>query len=187
MIGTAFPEVLARARRGDHPALELLYRDTAPLVIGYLRGTGANDAEDLASEVYLAVVRSIADFEGDERHFRSWLLTIAHRRMIDQLRARGRRPEEPVDGEVLMQLAGAVRSGENAALDRLAAQGVLSAMEELTVDQRSVLMLRVLADLPLDEVAQLLDKPLTAVKALQRRANASLLRTLAPEASEVAG
>lgn len=177
MIGTDFPQILDAARRGDHPALERLYRDTAPVVLGYLRGLGAPDAEDLTGEVYVAMVSGLARFEGDERQFRSWLLTIAHRRRADAARRWARRPEDPVSPDALPDEA-APSSTSAIASGRMEVSRVLEAVDQLTEDQRAVLLLRTVADLPIEQVAEMLEKPVTAVKALQRRAQASLLRQL---------
>jgi RNA polymerase sigma-70 factor (ECF subfamily) len=179
-IGEGFDAVLAAARRGDRAAFELLYRDLAPLVLGYLRANGSREPEDLTAEVFVAVVRGIERFEGDESSFRSWVLTIAHRRLTDEFRRRGRRPEQPLEPGVLReQLGGADGTAESEALERLASVGVLDVLERLTPDQRAVISLRVLADLPIKEVAELLEKPVTAVKSLQHRALAALERQLA--------
>src|SRR5690606_21156457 len=78
-----FDDVLAAAQRGDERALETIYRDLSPLVLGYLRSNGARDPDDLTSEVFVAVVRNLGSFSGDERSFRSWVLTITHRRLVD--------------------------------------------------------------------------------------------------------
>ena len=181
MIGPEFPATLDAARRGDHPALERLYRDTAPVVLGYLRGLGAPDAEDLAGEVYVAMVTGLDRLDGDERQFRSWLLTIAHRRRADAARRWARRPEDPVAPDALPD--GVEPTSTSAlATNRLEVDRVLAAIDELTEDQRAVLLLRTVADLPIEQVAAVLGKPVTAVKALQRRAQASLLRKL-PERS----
>ena len=69
------------------------------------------------------------------------------------------------------------RSDEQA-LARLQVEGVLEAIDSLTDDQRSVLLLRVLADLPVREVAAIVGNEETAVKALQRRAVAAIKRRL---------
>ena len=73
MIGAAFPAVLAGARQGVSRALEAIYRDLAPSVLGYLRGLGAREPEDLTSDVFVGVVRGLGRFVGDERAFRSWV------------------------------------------------------------------------------------------------------------------
>jgi DNA-directed RNA polymerase specialized sigma24 family protein len=91
----SFNSVLTAARAGADWAWERIYADLAPVVTGYLRGHGAAEPEDLAGETFLHVVRDLPRFEGDERAFRSWVFTIAHRRLIDDRRRRGRRPVTP--------------------------------------------------------------------------------------------
>jgi len=178
-IGVRFDEVLAGAQAGDHSALEDLYRDLSPLVLGYLRANGSKEPEDLTAEVFIAVVRGIARFEGDETSLRSWILTIAHRRLTDEFRRRGRRPEDPLEpGALRERLRVIADTAESEALERLSSAGVIEALERLTPDQRAVITLRVIADLPIKEVAELLNKPVTAVKSLQHRALATLGRHL---------
>ncbi|MBI2705977.1 MAG: RNA polymerase sigma factor [Actinobacteria bacterium] len=176
MIGDDFAQVLAGAQRGDHPAIEVIYLDVAPLVLGYLRANGAFEPEDIASEVFISMMRGLPSFQGDETNFRSWLLTIAHRRLTDAIRKHGRRPEEPAPLDELGNRMVVLRDSESEAMARLRSQGVLEAIDQLTPDQRSVLMLRVLADLTVPEIAGIVGKPESAVKALLRRGLASLGR-----------
>lgn len=183
VIGEDFPRVLEDAANGDNAAVERLYRDTAPVVMGYLRASGANSPEDLTSDVYVDALRGLGRFSGTEHQFRSWLLTIAHRRLVDDWRRRGRRREDSVPAEELGQLTIDLSDGESEAMSRLRARGVIEALQHLTDDQRSVLFLRVIGDLPVLEVAEILGKPETAIKALQRRA-VSRLRRLMEEAGE---
>jgi RNA polymerase sigma-70 factor (ECF subfamily) len=183
LIGDDFPELLAAAAGGDNPAVERLYRDTAPIVMGYLRASGAVSPEDLTGDVYIDALRGLRRFEGSERQFRSWLLTIAHRRLVDDWRRRGRRLEDPVATDELGELTIDLSDGEAEAMSRLQARGVLDALQDLTEDQRSVLFLRVIGDLSVMEVAEALGKPETAIKALQRRA-IGRLRRLLEEAGE---
>lgn len=177
-IGDDFAQLLAAAQGGDQRALERIYRDVAPLVIGYLRANGARDAEDVAGDVFVSMVAGLGHFAGDEHQFRSWLLTIAHRRLVDTFRRSGRRPEDPLPVEDLGAQVGSAPDGESEALGRLRAQGILDAIDELTEEQRAAVLLRVLADLPVRDVARIMGKPETAVKALLRRAIASLERKL---------
>lgn len=178
MIGAEFERVLARAQVGDELALERIYRDVSPLVVGYLRSSGAVEPEDVASEVFISVVRGLASFVGDESKFRSWVLTITHHRLTDAIRHRGRRPERPVVLEELAHEQFASRDAENEAMARLRARGVLDAIDRLTDDQRAVLLLRVLADLTVPQIALAVGKSESAVKALLRRALAGLARQL---------
>lgn len=180
VIGQAFGSTLDSARDGAPWALEAIYRDLAPAVLGYLRGQRAAEPEDLTSEVFVGVVRGLRGFDGDERSFRSWVFSIAHRRLIDERRRLVRRREDAVDPSALAgSLAGsAVGDAEDEAVARLGGGWAVRTLDLLTHDQRSVLLLRVLADLSVEDVARLLGKRPGAVKTLQRRALASLARYL---------
>ena len=181
-IGSGFPDVLRAARADAEWALEQLYRDLAPGVIGYLRGQGVPDPEDLASEVFVGVVRKIASFEGDEQAFRAWVFSIAHRRLVDERRRRSRRPERLTDpteftGPMVEGLVGGSAQEIENRIAGPAAETVLS----LPPDQRAVVLLRVIADLSVADVASILGKSEGAVKALQRRALRRLARMLEGE------
>jgi RNA polymerase sigma factor (sigma-70 family) len=175
----AFADVLAAARANAPWAFERLYHDLAPAVTGYLRLRGAREPEDLTNEVLLGVFQGLDRFEGDAAGFRSWVFTIAHRRVIDERRRRGARPETA--GELPDHLAPPGGDVEQEALAGLADGEVARLLAELTEDQRDVLLLRVLADLSVAEVAHITGKEPGAVKMLQRRGLAALRRLLERE------
>src|SRR5687768_529346 len=104
--GLPFDDVLAAAQAGAAWAFEVLYRDLSPVVTGYLRLHGAADPDDLASETFLGVFTGLAAFHGDEAALRSWVFTIAHRRLIDDWRRRSRRPQLTDDDSDLALLPG---------------------------------------------------------------------------------
>jgi len=172
-IGTTFPEVLAAAQAGAGWAFEVLYRDLAPAVTGYLRLQGAPEPDDLASETFIGVFNGLAAFRGDEAGLRGWVFTIARRRLVDDWRRRGRRPVLVEDGaDALRQYSGG--DVEEEALALMSFRTVHEVCARLPDDQRDVLLLRILADLTVEQVAAVLGKTAPAVKALQRRALASL-------------
>jgi RNA polymerase sigma-70 factor (ECF subfamily) len=173
-----FPDLLERARHGESEALTAIYRDLSPLVLGYARGLGTPEPEDVASEAFVSVVKGLPRFTGDERQFRSWVLTITHRRATDELRRQGRRPQEVGTLDEYGTLVFDRTRSDEQALSSLRIQGVLDAIDQLTEDQRAVLLLRTLADLPVREVAEIVGKEESAVKALQRRAVAAVRRRL---------
>lgn len=166
----AFTSQLTAARAGADWAWERLYRSVAPSVTGYLRARGAAEPEDLTGEVFLQVVRDLQRFEGGEREFRAWVLTIAHRRLVDDFRRRGRRPVDPASEDVLVAAAGTGGDAAVDVLERLDEARVRAAIDELPADQRSVLLLRILGDMTIEEIARTVGKRPGAVKALQRRA-----------------
>ena len=165
--GLAFDDVLAAAQAGAAWAFETLYRDLSPTVTGYLRLHGAAEPDDLASETFLGVFTGLAGFRGDEAALRSWVFTIAHRRLVDDWRRRSRRPQVADDD---VPLAGHVGGDvEDDAFTRLGAQDVHRICALLPDDQRAVVLLRVLGDLTVDQVAEVMGRSTASVKALQRR------------------
>lgn len=167
-------------RSGSAAAFERAYLQLAPTVAGYLRMSGVADVEGVTNEVFLQVHRGLARFEGDWHAFRSWVFTIAHHRMVDETRRAVRRPKlVPIDG-------GHDEPGGDAeldALDALADEGLHRLLAGLSPDQRAVLLLRIVADLPIEEVARSLGKTTGAVKSLQHRALATIRRSLGVEAA----
>jgi RNA polymerase sigma-70 factor, ECF subfamily len=174
MIGDGFARVLARAREGDELAWTALYDDLAGPLLGYLRGRGAPDPEDQLGETFLQVARDLSSFTGDEVGFRSWVFTIAHRRLLDASRSRRRRPVAPLPPERLTTVADLLRGG-GAGLEDEAGRivdGALLAdlLEHLKEEQREVLLLRFAADLDTATVGAITGRSANAVAALTRRA-----------------
>ena len=177
-LGEQFSDVLDAARSGAPWALERLYREFHPAVLAFLRARAPADAEDLASEVFIAVAEGLRRFEGDEDGFRSWLFTITYRQ-VGQLRRRmGRRRTEPFPVE---EVGERVPPGdaERDAMAAISTHEALELISTLPPAQGEVLLLRVVADLAVDDVAKIVGKRPTAVRALQHRAVVGLARRAA--------
>ena len=169
-----FATLLTAAQAGGEWAFDRLYRALAPAVAGYLRVQGAAEPDDLTSEVFERAFSAIGRFHGGEAQFRSWVFTIAHHRLTDARRRAARRPvpaaADPADapgGDVELD-----------AMRRMATERVRRLCEGLVPDQRDVLLLRMLADMTVEDVARTLGKSPGAVKALQRRGLATLRRQM---------
>ncbi|HET9728129.1 MAG TPA: sigma-70 family RNA polymerase sigma factor [Acidimicrobiia bacterium] len=178
MPSNDFPTLIDRARNGVPSAWDALYRELAPAVAGYLRLHGAQEPDDLTSEVFLAVFRNIKTFLGTEANFRSWVFVIAHRRLQDERRRRGRRPVADAPFDEIDAQAPAAHGAETEALRALATARVREICAELVPDQRDVLLLRIVGDLSIEQVAEVLGKSPGAVKQLQRRAFEAVRRLL---------
>jgi RNA polymerase sigma-70 factor (ECF subfamily) len=153
-----------------------VYRSLAPRVLGYLRGQGVADADDILGEVFLHVARDIGKFKGDDDDaLRRWVFSIAHNRVIDERRRQARRPRVGA-GEVPDAAAPEPPDPFDPAL--------VEALAALTADQRECVMLRFVADLPLEAVARITGRKVGAVKALQHRALANLARAVSIGASQ---
>jgi RNA polymerase sigma-70 factor (ECF subfamily) len=165
-----FETVLAAARRGDGRAAEQLFRAYQPMLLRYLRVHERRAAEDIAGEVWLAAAAALPEFHGTEAGFRSWLFTVARRRVIDHRRRGIRRRTDAVDPVVFLETSSGVDPAD-VAVDTLEADAAVDLIaRSLTADQAEVLILRTVADLSAAEVATLMDRPETWVRVTQHRA-----------------
>jgi RNA polymerase sigma-70 factor (ECF subfamily) len=159
---------VARARAGEEEAWAELYEELSPAVLGYLRARNAPSPEDVCGEVFIQVVRDIERFDGTWSGFRAWVFSIANNRLIDAKRHAARRPaSEPLEHESVL---GEAPGADDEAFARIGAENVREILEGLSEDQQTVLTLRIIGGLTIEEIAGVVDKRVGAVKALQRRA-----------------
>jgi RNA polymerase sigma-70 factor (ECF subfamily) len=159
-------DVISRARSGDEAAFVILFRTYQPLLLRFLRGVARDVCDDLASDVWLDVVRGLSTFTGDESGFRGWLFTIARRRVIDLRRARSRRPEvlsaEPPDDAVAPDAGWEVDQAFST--DR-----AIALISELPTEQAEVVLLRVVAGLDVPAVAAIVGRRSATVRVQSHR------------------
>jgi len=125
------------------PPFQSLLDDHAADVMAVLRGAvGRTEAEDCFQETFLAALRAYPKLD-DDRNLRGWLLTIAHRKAIDQHRANGRRPLPVAEPEGL---------GDATAEPELD-DGLWALVGALPPKQRAAVALRYACDLPHAEIA----------------------------------
>ncbi len=180
-----FARTLEAARAGEEWALGVLWRAHQRALLAWLGTMGGGAGEDVASETWIDVARGLGGFSGDEAAFRAWLFTIARRRAVDHLRRQGRRPESAVADEHLAARAAPTDVAEQAE-SSLALQRALSVLDQLSPDQREVILLCVLGGLRPAQVAPVLGKSEGAVRVLQHRALRRLAQLLPrPVAEEV--
>jgi RNA polymerase sigma-70 factor (ECF subfamily) len=168
VVGDDFAGVLADAQAGDDDQFAVLWRDANPALLRYLRVLAPENAEDIAAETWVHVVRGLPRFIGDEASWRAWLFTTARRRLIDQARLRKRHPAEPLED---VSAADMPRSPDAAqtALDNIATESAIALLSQLPGPQAEVILLRVVAGLDTDAVAELLDKTPGNVRVMAHR------------------
>lgn len=154
---------LDRALAGDPDGLGHLWRAHQPLLLRYFRGRLPDAAEDLASAVWIDVARALQGFEGDEGGFRSWLFTIAHRRLVDEHRRRERRPEWSTAEPEEHAIADDVHD------DAMSLDAALALVRRLPPDQSEAVLLRVVADLDVAAVAEIMQRSEGSVRVLVHR------------------
>lgn len=174
-LGLQFPTILSAAQAGAEWALSELYRDLQPRLLRYLRAQDPNNAEDLASDVWLDLATGLTRFDGNEPGFRAWAFTIARRRVLDQRRRLARRRTEPVPAEAFADLNGP-SDCEAEAFARIATQAALARLAALPRVEAEVVLLRVLGGLDAEQVGAILGKRPGTIRVLQHRALARLAR-----------
>jgi RNA polymerase sigma-70 factor (ECF subfamily) len=159
------------------PDADALYRRLSAPVLGYLRASGRPDAEDILGEVFLQVARDLGGFPqaDDPEAVRRWVFTIARNRVLDAARRDRRRPS--IDGASVPDHPARPPAD-------LPDPELVAALRRLTDEQREVLALRFVADLPLEDVARLTGRSAGAVKAMQHRALEQLRSSLGPVSPE---
>ncbi len=170
--------LIARAKSGDSAAIGVIFDTYQADVFRYLfyRVGERQTAEDLTAEVFIKMINALPRFRLQEnRPFRAWLITIARNIAIDHHR-RGKKKDHLALDE---NLPARDEKTETMVERTLTGQRLEKALLTLTADQREVIILRILAEIPIVQVAQILNKSETAVKALQRRGLQALRKTLA--------
>jgi len=158
--------LIQRVREGQEEALQQLHRRYAPLVFHLAcRALDRAAAEEIVQDTFLAVWRRAIDFDPARGSFRTWLLSIGHHRMLDELRSRSRRPQ--TSGELLLDQA--ALSADEPLPDETLWQEyqrdvVSEALAALPEPQRAALRLAFFADLSHQEVAKVLKVPLGTAK-----------------------
>lgn len=178
-----FDEVLVAARAAAPWACTEIWTRWSPRVASYLRSRGSTAPEDLTSEVFLTVFSKLGSFVGDEAAFKAFVFTVAHRRLVDEMRSRSRRGvhvEWTSEDDPRRST-----SAEHEALRNLGDVDARALLDGLTGDQREVLVLRVFADLTIEQIAEVIGKRPGAVKALQRRGLEVLRKKLDPRRTPV--
>ena len=163
-------DLIGKARRGDVEAYNLLVSRWERRVFNYLLRLVSNreDAMDLSQDVFLKAYQNLPKLD-DPGKFSSWLFRIAHNEAFSMFRKR--RPEtelvEPrphVGGLLPMELSLAVES----------------ALKRLSEDQREAVLLKVYQGFKFEEMAVILDCPLSTVKSRLYTALDLLKTSLAP-------
>ena len=160
------------AAPGQRDGLGDLWRTHQAPLLRYLRARRMASPEDVASQVWIDVARSIERFEGGADDFRRWLFTIAHRRSVDEVRRVVRQTDTPAArGE---HAVGAdIEHDRMDALDR-----AIAMVSSLPGDQAEAVMLRVVNDLAVADVAAVMGISEGNVRVLVHRGVLRLRRRL---------
>lgn len=162
---------VARAKEGDREAVRFLYVTYAHNVYGFVRSIVGDDheAEDVTQHVFMKLMRVIGKYEPREVPFTSWILRVARNVAVDHLRQR-----RPVPCEEVFE---PTRAADDSGRDRR--WGLEQALQQLSEDQRDVVVLRHLVGLTPGEIAAQMGRTEASIHGLHHRARQALRRELA--------
>ena len=167
-LGKSFESVLDAAKLGADWAWAVLYGEIAGPVMGFFRSRGLADPEEAAGDVFFELARGLADFEGTEESFRTFVFAIAYRRLLVENRFSTRRSRTLLADRVLDRLQADVDVIGVVSAPEIPRE-VVRAFSMLTPEQRDVLSLRIVAGLSVEQVGEVLNRGVKKVKSLQRR------------------
>jgi RNA polymerase sigma-70 factor (ECF subfamily) len=176
-------ELMRQIAAGQPEALGPLHARYAPLIFNLAaQSLDRPAAEEIVQEVFVAVWRNAATFDPARGTFRSWVLQIAHLRILNELRRRGRRPQAAADpdGLLLASLPDREPEPDELAWREYRRAVVQSAVEALPSPQRQALSLAFFDDLTHEQVAAFLNLPLGTAKTRIRAGLQKLRLQLAP-------
>ena len=156
-------ELITRAKAGDDGAWRQIVAALGPSIQGYSRAKGVPEPEDTTQDVFVDVARALSGFEGTWSGFRSWVFTIAYRRIADVHRRRYRSPDH-----VAIDEARAVPDATDPIDERL--DRVLGALEGLSPLERDIVLLRVVGEFDSAAVGEIVGKSAGNVRVIQNRA-----------------
>lgn len=173
-------ELLKRCSQGDELAWEVLVRQhqgrICAIAYGYLGDQ--DEAFDLAQEIFIRVYQRLHTCADPEK-FQSWLTRIARNACIDHLRRlKARPPRQDIPADEMHNLAGGSSNPEQDWVRNSHKKLVFRAMQELSEINREIILLKDIQELPLDEIATILEVPVGTVKSRSSRARIELARII---------
>jgi RNA polymerase sigma-70 factor (ECF subfamily) len=170
-------EWVEQARRGDQRAFgELVYAYQKPVFnLTYRMLGNAQEAEDAAQETFLRAYASLRQYNADHK-FSTWLFSIANHHCIDRLRKRRMTLVSIDDNPVLENLEGDTVLPEGNALAREHSAEMQTLLAQLEPDYRMPLVLRYWEDYSYEEIAQVMELSVAAVKSRLFRARQQIAK-----------
>lgn len=164
----AYAQLMQRvAHSRDREAFGAIFDHFAPRVKSFMmrKGSNAEQAEDLVQEAMIMVWSKAALFSGDRGSVATWIFTIARNLRIDRLR----REKSQLYSDLEDFDAPDTRVGAEEQLGRSQEDNhVAIALGQIPAEQRELLILSFVEDVPQSEIAKRLNIPLGTVKSRMR-------------------
>lgn len=160
-------QLIKRAKAGDDKAISHLYEQHVNQIYRYIAyRVPEAEAEDITADVFIGMVKGLAHYTYTGAPFEAWLYKIASARIADFYRKQGR--TESV--ELSEQIKTDIPQPEESLINEQEQDNLRAKLAVLSDEQRLILLLRFVERKSHEDVAQILNKSVTAVKTMQHRA-----------------
>ena len=171
--------VIRRAKQGNRSAISMLYEIYADLIYRYIaHRVPSDEIEDLTSEVFVSMVKGLPNYEITGAPFEAWLYRIAAARVADFYRKRS----QTIQTELSETLSdNHSPKPEESMIEGQEIDELKEALNQLTEEERKILLLRFVERRSHREVAKIVEKSEMAVRSIQHRALVRLTRLLSTD------
>lgn len=171
------------AQDGDDEAFRTLYRNVQPGLLRYLTALVGEEAEDVASETWLQVIRALPTFEGPS--FRAWVVRVARNRAMDHLRRLRRQPSQSVPVELLRGIPSDAAEIAEQASESIGTEAAVALIAALPPREAEAVLLRAVLGLDAESAGYVLGRSPGAVRTAAHRGLRRLAGLLPPRNTPV--
>jgi RNA polymerase sigma-70 factor (ECF subfamily) len=171
---------IEQALRGDRAAFNQVVRAYERPVynLTYRMLGDSVEAEDAAQETFVRAYTRLATYD-PKRKFVNWILSIASHHCIDRLRRRSRRPQVSLEGSFPPSLLPSNSPQPDEVLTKKQERDhVRALLDDLSPSYRTAVVLRYWYDYSYEEIAEIMDTTVSAIKSRLHRARRAMAAAL---------
>src|SRR5919202_979868 len=174
MVNGGLDDLARRVSDGDSEAFQTLYESHLDTIYRYVYSKVGNGqlAEDLTQHIFMKAWEAINRYQWRELPFQHWLLRLARNTVIDHYRS-----TKPTNASLLDPIGDGIDPEEELAQSEMI-NTLQEAVRQLPDEQREVIVLRFIEQMPHADVALHLGKSAATVRVIQHRALQALRRLL---------
>ena len=165
-------QLVTLVAHGEKEALEVLYDRYGPRIYSMARYVlrDTHQAEEVSQEIFINVWLKARSFDPRRGNPRTWLMSVAHHRIVDEVRSRMRlsMSTDQVPHELLDMKPSNTPSPEEEAHRSLAREDIIASLASIPEEQRQVIVMAYYEGFSQSEIAERLDQPLGTVKTRTR-------------------
>lgn len=172
-------ELMVLVQSGDIQAYEVLYERLKISLYNYVRNSVStdNEAMELVQDTFVKVYKNRMMYR-TEYKVSTWIWTMARNNTIDLLRKKDplkfSDSEDLNEGQILDSVADSGESMDDLLDGKIKREILLKCFEELNPNYREALNLRIFSENSYDEIAEIMDKTVSSVKALLNKGKSAL-------------